>query len=90
MQKIAREMNFSETMFGQDDDRDLLWMKQNPPDFGPTVDAEEMAEILGLDASEIDARFPMQEVSTGKWFVIVPLVGLEAVKRARVAKGQWL
>lgn len=69
--------------FGEKDGPDAIWMKQNPPDFGPTIDASQIAAILGLKSSDIDRRFPVQEVSTGLWFVIVPLVGLDAIKRAR-------
>ena len=75
--------------FGEDGEREILWMKQRTPDFGPTVEAEEMAGILGLNPEQIDTRFPVQEVSTGLWFVIVPLVGLEAVQRARVARDAY-
>jgi trans-2,3-dihydro-3-hydroxyanthranilate isomerase len=71
--------------FGAAGEEDVLWMKQNPPSFGPTIDPREAADILGLARSQIDVRFPVQEVSTGLWFVIVPLVGLEALKRAKVA-----
>jgi len=75
--------------FAKDEEREILWMKQKTPEFGPTAEAQKMAGILGLDASEIDARFPVQEVSTGLWFAIVPLVGLEAVRRARVARDAY-
>jgi len=67
----------------------MLWMKQNPPEFGATVDPAVIADILGLDTSDIDTRFPVQEVSTGLWFVIVPLKTLDAVKRAKTCKGKY-
>jgi trans-2,3-dihydro-3-hydroxyanthranilate isomerase len=76
--------------FGRKDQPDALWMKQNPPAFGPTVDAARIAPILGLKPSDIDTRFPVCEVSTGLWFIIVPLVGLDAVKRARINRDQYL
>lgn len=71
-------------------DREVLWMKQNPPVFGPTFDAAAVANILGLDESDIDARFPVQEVSTGLWFVIVPLTSLDAARRAKTTKDKYL
>jgi trans-2,3-dihydro-3-hydroxyanthranilate isomerase len=70
--------------FGTKNGRDILWMKQKSPDFGDTTDPAFMAELLGLAPEQIDARFPIQAVSTGLWFTIVPLKDLEAVKQARV------
>jgi trans-2,3-dihydro-3-hydroxyanthranilate isomerase len=75
--------------FGQAGEPDVLWMRQNPPAFGPTVAPGEMADLLGLAPSQIDARFPVQEVSTGLWFVIVPLVDLNALKQARLARDSY-
>ncbi len=71
-------------------DRDVLWMKQNPPDFGLTFDPSSVAGILGLQDSDLDTRFPVQEVSTGLWFAIVPLTSLDAVRRARTTKDKYL
>jgi len=62
----------------------LLWMRQNPPEFGHTFTATELAQILNVVEADIDTRFTLQEVSTGMAFVLAPMVSLEAVKRARV------
>ena len=75
--------------FGQETDHDLLWMKQKSPDFGPPTDTTMMAEMLGLDPGQIDTRFPIQQVSTGLWFVIVPLANLSAVRQARVNRDKY-
>ena len=40
--------------------------------------------ILNLQDSDIDTRWPIEVVSTGLPFVIVPLKSLDAIKRARV------
>jgi trans-2,3-dihydro-3-hydroxyanthranilate isomerase len=64
--------------------QEILWMKQIPPIFGKIFDAEQISEVLGLDVNEIDSRFPIQEVSTGVPFVIVPLRTLDGVKRVRI------
>lgn len=66
--------------------QEILWMKQIPPIFGKIFDAEQVSKVLGLDANEIDSKFPIQEVSTGVPFVIVPLKTLDAVKRVRIDK----
>jgi trans-2,3-dihydro-3-hydroxyanthranilate isomerase len=70
--------------FGDETDSNVLWMKQKSPEFGPTIDAAVMTDILGLDPKQIDTVFPIQEVSTGLWFVVVPLTDRNAVKQARV------
>ena len=63
---------------------DELWMHQRPPSFGETFDAETMAAILNLKMDDIDTRFPIQDVSTGLPFIIVPLKSLAATKQCRV------
>ena len=63
---------------------DLLWMKQKPPTFGEVLDAEGLAQVLGVAENDIDERFPIEEVSTGVADIIVPLKTLEAVKKAKV------
>ncbi len=65
-------------------DDGVLWMRQKPPSFGHQFTPAEIARILNLTEADIDARFPVQEVSTGLAFVLVPLVSLAAVQRARV------
>jgi trans-2,3-dihydro-3-hydroxyanthranilate isomerase len=65
------------------------WMKQIPPIFGEQHQPEGMAKILGLAVTDIDTRFPIQEVSTGLLFFIVPLINLHALKRARVDKDSY-
>lgn len=66
------------------EDDDVLWMRQNEPTFGHKFDVEQVARVLNVDPSDIDTRFPIQEVSTGLPFMIVPMVSLEAVNRARI------
>jgi len=63
---------------------DIIWMKQVKPRFGRTLDAGQVAPVLGLRADEVDTKFPLQEVSTGMPFIIVPLKTLEALKRCRI------
>ncbi|HEY3421646.1 MAG TPA: PhzF family phenazine biosynthesis protein [Methanocellaceae archaeon] len=58
----------------------IFWMRQVQPTFLKTFDADAMAGVLGLEASDIDGRFPIQEVSTGIPFVIVPLRNLGAIR----------
>ncbi len=66
-----------------------LWMRQKPPEFGDTLDGSIMAEALGLAAEDLDERFPVEEVSTGLPFFIVPVKSLEALKRAKVQRERF-
>lgn len=63
---------------------DVLWMRQKRPTFGKTFGRGRIAKILGLEASDIDQKFPIRLVSTGVPFVIVPLKGLKAIKRINI------
>jgi trans-2,3-dihydro-3-hydroxyanthranilate isomerase len=65
------------------------WMRQMPAVFGPQYPPEVLASILGLEASDIDQRYPIQEVSTGLPFFIVPLMSLSALQRASVDKTRY-
>lgn len=63
---------------------DILWMQQRVPEFGGTFSKPAMASVLGLEPGEIHPDFPVQSVSTGLPFVIVPLTSLHAVKRIKL------
>jgi trans-2,3-dihydro-3-hydroxyanthranilate isomerase len=65
------------------------WMKQIPPIFGQQHNPEILANILGLDVSEIDGRFPVEEVSTGLPFFIVPLKNIATLKKAKINKEKY-
>jgi trans-2,3-dihydro-3-hydroxyanthranilate isomerase len=67
-----------------------IWMEQNIPAFGKFFDTELIANTLYLSEEDIDIRFPIQEVSTGLPFIIVPLKNLDALKRARVEREKLL
>lgn len=60
------------------------WMKQIQPVFGQQHQPEILADVLNLDAADIDGGFPVEEVSTGLPFFIVPLSNIAALKKARV------
>ncbi len=65
-------------------DQEILWMTQVPPVFGKKLDIARVARVLGLATADFDDRFPIQEISTGLPFIIVPLKSLDAIKRAKV------
>lgn len=65
------------------------WMKQNEPEFGPAHPASVLAAILNLPAEAVDGRFPVEEVSTGLPFFIVPLRDLASLREARVDRDRY-
>lgn len=66
-----------------------LWMQQKPPTFGQEFRLDTIAQILNLEASEIDSRFPIQEVSTGVPFIIVPLKTQSKLKKIKVNRERY-
>ena len=71
-------------VFESDAADSLMWMTQNQPEFMDGPAAAEVAAALCLDVSDIDTRFPIERVSTGLPFLLVPVVSLAAVQKARV------
>ncbi|MBF2064020.1 MAG: PhzF family phenazine biosynthesis protein [Calothrix sp. C42_A2020_038] len=71
-------------IINQENDETYLWMKQKAPTFHEIFTPEVIAETLGLDTSEINIQYPIQAVSTGLPFIIVPLKTLGSLKRAKV------
>ena len=67
-----------------------LWMQQKQPTFHQIFATEELTQVLNLELAEIDSRFPIQEVSTGVPFIIVPLKAQSALKRIKVNKDRYL
>lgn len=70
-------------------EREVLWMKQVAPRFGRTFEVEAIAGILNLDLKEIDGNHPIEEVSTGLFFIIVPLKRLDALKSAKLNREKY-
>jgi len=69
---------------------DILWMKQMAPTFGSTFEPGAVAGALNIEDQLIDSRFPVQEVSTGLPFIIVPLKSLEAVRNCYIDRVGYL
>lgn len=62
----------------------ILWMRQLPPEFGDTHPVDRFAEFLNLNIEDFDDNYPIQEVSTGVYFYIIPLKTKEALERVKV------
>jgi trans-2,3-dihydro-3-hydroxyanthranilate isomerase len=68
-------------------------MTQVEPKFGPAHDRETVVRATSLRDGDIDPSLPIQTVSTGMPFTIVPLRGLEAIRRLQVdlkSAGEYL
>jgi trans-2,3-dihydro-3-hydroxyanthranilate isomerase len=59
-------------------------MRQNDPTFGDIHDPSAIAVAIGLSPSDLDPNLPIQTVSTGMAFCIVPLRSLEAAARLAI------
>jgi trans-2,3-dihydro-3-hydroxyanthranilate isomerase len=55
-------------------------MHQVDPTFGPVHDRATVAELLGLKPSDLVADWPIQTVSTGLYFAIVPIRDLHTLQ----------
>jgi trans-2,3-dihydro-3-hydroxyanthranilate isomerase len=55
-------------------------MRQRDPEFGQTHAREDVARLAGLKLDDLDPALPIQTVSTGIAFAIVPLRTLEAIR----------
>jgi len=55
-------------------------MTQMDPVFGTTHDREAVARACGLRDGDVDPTLPIQTVSTGVPFIIVPLRGLQVIR----------
>ncbi len=63
---------------------DSVWVTHRAPEFGSMLQPQEVGPVLGLSLSELEDRWPIQEVSTGLPFLMVPLTSLAAMRRARI------
>ncbi len=62
---------------------DFVWMTHRPAEFGAIrKDRARLAAALGLGASDLADRLPVQTVSTGLPLLFVPLKSLDALKRS--------
>jgi trans-2,3-dihydro-3-hydroxyanthranilate isomerase len=67
-----------------DGEPDILWMHQQQPKFYDPVAADVLADVIGVKPTDIDTRYPIEPVSTGLPFIIMPLTNLAAVSKAKL------
>lgn len=71
---------------------ETVWMRQPQPEFTAPLAADRVAQlatVLGIDLAAIDARFPVQAVSTGLPFFIVPLKTLATLRSIRTNRDAY-
>jgi len=71
--------------FEQRDDLLFGEMHQVDPQFGRIHAHVEIANVLDLPVSELDESLPIQSVSTGMWFTMVPFRSLATLQNLKVA-----
>jgi trans-2,3-dihydro-3-hydroxyanthranilate isomerase len=81
--QIPVTFNYSDNLL------DWVWMQQKAPTFHQKLAIDALAEVLTLDSAEIDS-LPIQEVSTGVPFIIVPLKTLHSLQRIKVNQEKYL
>jgi len=59
-------------------------MTQTDPVFGQIHDRQKIAEITGIPVEDIDPDVPIQTVSTGVSFTVLPILNLEAIRRLQI------
>jgi trans-2,3-dihydro-3-hydroxyanthranilate isomerase len=74
--------------FEQRDGRLFGEMRQAEPQFGATHAHDVVAGVLGVPAAELDESLPIQTVSTGLAFTVVPFRSLATLQKLNVSWGQ--
>ncbi|MDI6031742.1 PhzF family phenazine biosynthesis protein [Flavobacterium sp. LB2P84] len=71
----------------------LVWLQAAQPQFLDTFSAEGFLSFSNLSSADFDDAFPIQEVTTGSAFVIVPLKNKKALENLILDKdimNEWL
>jgi trans-2,3-dihydro-3-hydroxyanthranilate isomerase len=63
-------------------------MRQQDPQFGPPLSREEVARIIGIRVDEISSEWPIQPVSTGLTFAVVPFRNQQALSDLKFSYNQ--
>ncbi|GAB3883939.1 PhzF family phenazine biosynthesis protein [Spirosoma agri] len=61
-------------------DESVFFMRQAQPEFRETFSHEEISKALGIALTQLDVSLPVQEVSTGLPYILIPLASLSAME----------
>ncbi|QJW89206.1 PhzF family phenazine biosynthesis protein [Spirosoma taeanense] len=73
--------------FGEDG---VLWMEQKQPTFGQTYAHADVADFLGIQPGNLMMNLPVEEVSTGIMFQIVPVQSRAILNTLQPDAGKFL
>lgn len=73
----------------QGEELEFAWMRQRPPEFGGVIaDRAGVARALGIETGDLGSnQLPLQQVSCGAPFIMVPVASRDAVDRAQMDRG---
>jgi trans-2,3-dihydro-3-hydroxyanthranilate isomerase len=63
-------------------------MRQRDPEFGTPLSREDVARVIGIDVDEIPSEWPIQPVSTGLTFTIVPFRNQQTLSNLKFSYAQ--
>lgn len=72
---------------------ELVWLQATQPEFFEVLPQQGILEFTNLKESDFNSQFPIQEVTTGSTFVIVPLQNIEALENLKLdftKTNEWL
>ncbi|RZJ53601.1 MAG: PhzF family phenazine biosynthesis protein [Flavobacterium sp.] len=72
---------------------ELIWLKAAQPEFWDIYEKEDFSSFSNLKSTDFDDQYPIQEVTTGSAFVMVPLknkAALEALVLDKDNMQEWL
>jgi trans-2,3-dihydro-3-hydroxyanthranilate isomerase len=72
---------------------DLIWLQAAQPEFLDTFLVEDFVSFSNLKIVDFDDNFPIQEVSTGSAFVIIPIANKKALENLvldLIKMNEWL
>ncbi|SFU77087.1 PhzF family phenazine biosynthesis protein [Alicyclobacillus macrosporangiidus] len=73
-----------EWVLNQEGDAETVFMRQVPPRVRSTeVSPDEIARIVGIHVSDIDANYPIRLAYTGNWHLLVPVRSRTAIDAAQ-------
>ena len=73
----------------EDGGSEVAWLAAPPVEVGETLDPEAVAPAVGLRPEDLDPRAPVQRLAAGFPKVLVPVRGLDALRRSRLDLERW-
>src|SRR5262249_5353649 len=68
----------------------FIWMSHRPAEFGERRnDRDRIATALGIDTDDVRGDLPIEAVSTGNPFLLVPLSSVDALNVASPVRPPW-